>query len=118
MQTASPDHIFTNGELKVDYSAGCAWLGEEQLHLTPIEYKLLCVMTQNVGKVLTLSFITQKVWGGSTESDIASLRVFMATLRKKLSDEQYAVYPNAYRRGVSHAESGVILWENILDSFF
>ena len=85
MQTASPDHIFTNGELKVDYSAGCAWLGEEQLHLTPIEYKLLCVMTQNVGKVLTLSFITQKVWGGSTESDIASLRVFMATLRKKLS---------------------------------
>ena len=85
MQASSPEPVFTNGKLKVDYSAGCAWLGEEQLRLTPIEYKLLCVMAQNVGKVLTLSFITQKVWGGSTESDIASLRVFMATLRKKLA---------------------------------
>lgn len=92
-QTASPDPIFTNGELKIDFAAGCAWLGENELHLTPMEYKLLCVMAQNVGKVLTLSFITQKVWGSSTDSDIASLRVFMATLRKKLSagktDAQY-----------------------------
>ncbi len=85
MQTSTPSPIFTNGALKIDYAAGCAWLGEQELHLTPMEYKLLCVMAQNVGKVLTLSFITQKVWGGSTESDIASLRVFMATLRKKLS---------------------------------
>lgn len=85
MQTSAPSPVFTNGELKIDYAAGCAWLGEQELHLTPMEYKLLCVMAQNVGKVLTLSFITQKVWGSSTESDIASLRVFMATLRKKLS---------------------------------
>ena len=90
---SSPDPVFTNGELKIDFAAGCAWLGENELHLTPMEYKLLCVMAQNVGKVLTLTFITQKVWGSSTESDIASLRVFMATLRKKLSagknDTQY-----------------------------
>ena len=85
MQTSVPSPIFTNGELRIDYAAGCAWLGEQELHLTPMEYKLLCVMAQNVGKVLTLSFITQKVWGSSTDSDIASLRVFMATLRKKLS---------------------------------
>lgn len=84
-QASSPDPVFTNGELKIDFAAGCAWLGENELHLTPMEYKLLCVMAQNVGKVLTLTFITQKVWGSSTESDIASLRVFMATLRKKLS---------------------------------
>ncbi len=93
MQTSTPSPIFSNGQLKIDYAAGCAWLGEQQLHLTPMEYKLLCVMAQNVGKVLTLSFITQKVWGSTTESDIASLRVFMATLRKKLSagkeDTQY-----------------------------
>ncbi len=93
MQASSPSPIFSNGQLKIDYAAGCAWLGEQELHLTPMEYKLLCVMAQNVGKVLTLSFITQKVWGSSTESDIASLRVFMATLRKKLSagkeDVQY-----------------------------
>ncbi len=88
MQTSAPDPIFTNGGLKIDYSAGCAWLGENELHLTPMEYKLLCVMAQNVGKVLTLTYITQKVWGGSTESDIASLRVFMATLRKKLDAQK------------------------------
>ncbi len=39
---------------------------------------------QNVGKVLTHTFITQKIWGSSWDNDIASLRVFMATLRKKL----------------------------------
>ena len=52
--------------------------------MTPIEYKLLCVLAQNVGKVLTHTYITQKIWGNSMDNDIASLRVFMATLRKKL----------------------------------
>lgn len=76
--------IFTNGQLKIDYSAGCAWLGDEELHLTPIEYKLLCLLSKNVGRVLTHTYITQHVWGQSWENDVASLRVFMATLRKKL----------------------------------
>ena len=76
--------VFINGALRIDYAAGCAYLKNEELHLTPIEYKLLCVLAQNVGKVLTHTFITQKIWGSSWENDIASLRVFMATLRKKL----------------------------------
>lgn len=76
--------VFQNGKLKVDYAVGCAYIGEEELHLTPIEYKLLCLLSKNVGKVLTHTFITQKIWGSSWENDIASLRVFMATLRKKL----------------------------------
>ena len=78
------ESVFTNGKLKIDYAAGCAFIGEEELHLTPIEYKLLCLMSKNVGKVLTHTFITQKVWGSSWDNDVASLRVFMATLRKKL----------------------------------
>ena len=52
--------------------------------MTPIEYKLLCLLSRNVGKVLTHTYITQQIWGSSSENDIASLRVFMATLRKKL----------------------------------
>ncbi len=76
--------VFVNGQLKVDFAAGCAYLGDTELHLTPIEYKLLCLMAQNVGKVLTHTYITQKVWGSSWENDLASLRVFMASLRKKL----------------------------------
>ena len=43
--------VFTNGQLRVDYGAGCAYLGGEELHLTPIEFKLLCLLCQNVGKV-------------------------------------------------------------------
>lgn len=84
---ASADSVFINGRLKVDFAAGCAFMGETELHLTPIEFKLLCLMARNVGKVLTHSFITQKVWGNSWENDVASLRVFMATLRKKIEFE-------------------------------
>ena len=79
--------VFTNGKLRIDYAAGCAYLGEEELHLTPIEYKLLCLLSKNVGKVLTHTFITQSIWGSSWDNDIASLRVFMATLRKKLEKD-------------------------------
>ncbi len=80
----STSSVFTNGALKLDYAAGCAYLGEEELHLTPIEYKILCLLAANVGKVLTHTFITQKIWGAAWENNVASLRVFMATLRKKI----------------------------------
>ena len=80
--TESP--VFQNGNLRVDYAAGCAYLDGEELHLTPIEYKLLCLLARNVGKVLTHTYITPQIWGSSWENDIASLRVFMATLRKKI----------------------------------
>ncbi len=85
--TMNTDAVFTNGKLKVDYAAGCAFLDGQELHLTPSEYKLLCLLCKNVGKVLTHTFITQQIWGRSWENDIASLRVFMATLRKKLEQE-------------------------------
>lgn len=82
--SAQTSSVFVNGDLKVDYAAGCAYLGDTELHLTPIEYKLLSLLTQNAGKVLTHNYITQKIWGSTLDNDIASLRVFMATLRKKL----------------------------------
>ena len=89
MQKVSPAEavVFVNGKLRVDYAAGCAYLNEEELHLTPIEYKLLCLLTRNIGKVLTHTFLTQSIWGSSWDNDIASLRVFMATLRKKIEKE-------------------------------
>ena len=79
--------VFENGDLRIDYAAGCAYLSGEELHLTPIEYKILCLLARNVGKVLTHTYITGKIWGSSWDSDIASLRVFMATLRKKLESK-------------------------------
>ncbi len=92
-EASAEDSVFINGDLRIDYAAGCTYLGDKELHLTPIEYKLLCLLSRNVGKVLTHTFITQKIWGASWENDIASLRVFMATLRKKLeSDPQSPQY--------------------------
>ena len=84
MNAESASSEFVNGSLRIDYAAGCAYLNGEEMHLTPMEYKLLCLLAQNVGKVLTHTFITQKIWGSAWESNVASLRVFMATLRKKL----------------------------------
>ena len=79
--------IYTNGKLKIDYVAGCAYKDDEELKLTPIEYKLLCILAKNTGKVLTHKYITQKIWGSAWDSNGASLRVFMATLRKKLGND-------------------------------
>ena len=82
---------FINGQLRIDYVSGCVYLDNEELHLTPIEYKLICLLAKNVGKVLTHKFIIQNVWGSAVDNSDASLRVFMATLRKKLNDSQQAL---------------------------
>lgn len=79
--------IFINGDLKIDFSSGCAYFEEQEMHLTPYEYKLLCALSHNVGKVLTRTYLLKEVWGSSMESDIASLRVYMAMLRKKLEKD-------------------------------
>jgi len=84
--------VFRNGKLRIDYAAGCAYLSEKPLKLTPTEYKLLCLLAKDAGKVLTHTYLTDRIWGSSWESDMASLRVHMATLRKKLEkdpDTQY-----------------------------
>ena len=76
--------VFKNGDLIIDYVAGIVYLEDRELSLTPMEYKLLCLLSKNVGKVLTYTYITGQIWGNSLESDVASLRVFMASLRKKI----------------------------------
>lgn len=83
-QVMSTSSVFINGKLKIDYAAGCAYLDDTELHLTPIEFKLLSLLSKNVGKVLTHKFITENIWGSSWDNDVGSLRVFMATLRKKI----------------------------------
>ena len=80
--------VFNNGDLKIDYASSVVTLGEKQLHLTPIEYKLLCLLAKNVGKVLTHSYIIDHIWGNGIESDIVSLRVYMTGLRKKLKTDK------------------------------
>ena len=90
--STSAESVFRNGKLTIDYGAGCAYLDGAPLKLTPTEYKLLCLLAKDVGKVLTHTYLTDKIWGSSWESDMASLRVHMATLRKKVEKDPDAQY--------------------------
>ncbi len=85
--------VYENGDLLFDYRAASVSCGGVEIHLTPIEYKLLCLLARNTGKVLTHTYILKEVWGTALASDIPSLRVFMATLRKKIEpDPSHPVY--------------------------
>lgn len=90
---AVEEAIFHNGDLTIDYAASIVKIGSDEIHLMPLEYGILCLLAKNVGKVLTHNYILDKVWTNSIESDLASLRVYVASLRKKIeknkSEYQY-----------------------------
>ena len=79
--------VYENGDLRIDYAARTVTLAGEEVHLTPIEYKLLALLARNTGKVLTHNYLLKEVWGTMLASDRSSLRVFMATLRKKIEPD-------------------------------
>ena len=81
---------FVNGNLKIDYAKGCVYVDNEEVHLTAIEYKLICLLAKNVGKVLTHNFIKEEIWLDENGVDSQlSLRVFVTNLRKKLKASEY-----------------------------
>lgn len=80
--------VFENGNLRIDYASNCVFVNGKEIHLTPIEYKILCMLSHNCGKVLTHTDITREIWGNSLESTVTTLRTFVASLRKKIEAEQ------------------------------
>lgn len=80
--------IFMNGNLTIDYVAHSVYLNDKEVHLTNYEYKILCLLAQNVGKTLTHNFIISKVWGAGG-NDANGLRVFMAGIRRKIEKDPY-----------------------------
>lgn len=81
---AKHEEIFVNGDLRINYTSGLVFVGGQEVHLTPMEYKLLCLLSRNTGKVLTRNYILKEVWGNTLEGSTQSLRVYMASLRKKI----------------------------------
>jgi len=77
------DEKTTIGELEIDYGKRTVSLCGEKVHLTPIEYRILVLLSQNAGKVLTHDFITREIWGAYTDESHA-LRVNMANIRRKI----------------------------------
>lgn len=76
--------IFELDYLKVDFERRHVWVKDQEIHLTPIEYKMLVLLITNRGKVLAHHFIQENVWGYETTDDYQSLRVFMANIRRKI----------------------------------
>ncbi len=81
------DAVFKTGELRVDLLHRQVLLGEKQVHLTPIEYKLLTTLVHHAGKVVTHQQLLREVWGPSHTEQAHYVRVYMAHLRHKLEAE-------------------------------
>lgn len=81
---STEEKVFVNGGLKIDYAAGCVYVNDAEIHLSPIEYKLLCLLSHNVDKVLTHNSFLKEIWQNTLPADTPSLRVYIATLRKKI----------------------------------
>jgi len=80
----SEETIYKFDYLTVDYEKRKVLVDENEVHLTPLEYKLLLLLIENQGKVLTHNYIIRKIWGYEAGGDNKSLRVFMANLRRKI----------------------------------
>ncbi|MEN6449819.1 MAG: response regulator [Thermoguttaceae bacterium] len=75
------------GDLRFDLAARLVFKRESLIHLTPLEYKLLVTMLKHAGKVLTHRFLLREVWGPESSQETHYLRVFVASLRRKLEDD-------------------------------
>ena len=80
------DLLFSCDWLMVDFEKHKVFKEGSEIHLTPIEYKTLLLLIANKGKVLTHNYIIQQIWGEGG-SDSKSVRVFMASLRRKLEKD-------------------------------
>ncbi len=80
--------VFSVGGLKVDLEARRVFVEGEEVHLTPIEFKLLAVLVKNAGKVVTHMHLLREVWGPASADQLHYVRIYMAGLRKKLERTQ------------------------------
>jgi len=83
----SDDPVFKTGSLQVDFAHRQVFVKDVEVHLTPIEYKLLLMLIQHAGKVITRHQLLHAVWGPSYVSESHYLRVYMAQLRHKLEED-------------------------------
>jgi len=81
------DPVFTVGDLKVDLAARLVYRRGAEVHLTPIEYKLLTTLVRHAGKVITHRQLLKEAWGPNAVEHLHYVRVYMTQLRHKLEDE-------------------------------
>lgn len=84
--TVKTDSILKFDGMTIDTEKRRIYVNDQDVHLTPLEYKLLVILATNAGKVITHHQISKDVWGYRENSDAKSIRVCMASLRKKIGD--------------------------------
>ena len=85
--TTAPDPLVKFSDVTVDLAARVIHRGEEEVHLTPIEFRLLAVLLNNAGKVLTQRQLLNQVWGPNAVEHSHYLRIYMGHLRQKLEQD-------------------------------
>ena len=81
---AKANPVYQTGELRLDAEKRKVYLGEDEIHVTPMEYALLLLLVKNQGKVLTTSVILREIWGAGYGQDTQALRTLTAGLRRKI----------------------------------
>ncbi|MEW6267369.1 MAG: response regulator [Thermodesulfobacteriota bacterium] len=76
--------VFETGKLRVNLAARRVWIEEIEVHLTPLEFKLLAYLVQHAGKVVTHRQLLKEVWGQATEENAHYPRIYVHQLRHKL----------------------------------
>jgi two-component system KDP operon response regulator KdpE len=76
--------IYANGRLKVDLQRRLVYIEDEEVHLTPIQYRLLSVLVKHAGRVMTQRQLLKDVWGPAYADNAHYLRIYMSQLRQKL----------------------------------
>jgi two-component system KDP operon response regulator KdpE len=86
-EEGKPEAMYSLGRITVDFERRLVFRGPEEVHLTPIEYKLLAVLIKHRGKVVTHRQLLKEVWGPSHIEQNPYLRIFILNLRRKLEDD-------------------------------
>jgi len=86
-ESGQEEVVFDAGKLKVDFSRRQVLLEGVEVHLTPIEYRLLTLLIRHADKVVTHAQLLREVWGPRQANQVQYLRVYMAQLRQKLEDD-------------------------------
>lgn len=86
-QAGSEEPVFILANLKVDFSKRQVFLDGKEVHVTPIEYKLLAILIRHAGKVITHRQLLKEVWGPAYADQNHYLRIYMGQLRHKLETD-------------------------------
>jgi DNA-binding response OmpR family regulator len=97
-----PQAPLTSGELHVDVAQHTVKLAGEEIRLTPTEYRLLCLLARNAGRVIPLDRLLTEVWGWQYRGDTHLLQVAINRLRKKIKDNPRSPRYIATRSGIGY----------------